>query len=103
MIKCILPDNPALIPLLTEALSRKINTQWPEAQLTLRSHDNYWKYEHTQYVIYNLSSITQIYVHELIKIFLVKWEYSENMVHDVDTHKRYNLEEADWNKNLYAQ
>ena len=33
MIKCILPDNPGLIPLLTEALFRKINTQWPDAQL----------------------------------------------------------------------
>ena len=85
--------------LLLQKISELVAQHYPQTTVSLEYYGDYWKWENTKEITYGVSNITPIHVYDFIKIFPVRWEYSENMVHDVDTHNRYKLEEADWSKN----
>lgn len=99
MIYCITSNDAHIKDLLLQKISDIVAQHYPNAIVSLEYYGDYWKWEGAKEITYGVSHITPIHVYEFIKIFPVKWEYSENMVHNVDFNKIYNLEEADWSKN----
>lgn len=102
MIRCI-ALNTIDVERLRIKLKKVIHLSYPNAQVTLKTNDPYWKYPEENEIIYNISYGEFILVVNLIKLFHIAWYYSESDVFDIDIQKTVHQETAIWNKNCYPE
>jgi hypothetical protein len=103
MICCIVKDELEISKNLLIALEKRISFHMPEAIISLRREEKYWKYENSREIIYGISAKKIIFVKDIINLFDISWEYSNIEAYNGDTETIEEQEEAIWNKNVYPQ
>jgi len=101
MIYCIAPNDNETISQLLEKLEEKTKENFPNAQITLKNSEIYWKFPECKKLIYNISNDYIISPSEFTDLFNISWEFSSGMVHDINTNKKYYEESFIWNKSCH--
>ena len=87
MIKCITP-NAINVNELAYKLENYIKKYFPQAIISLKTNESYWKYPECNKIIYQLFNNQSITVTEFIEHLFLSWH-----------HKKFNVEEdAVWSK-----
>ena len=98
MIQCITIGNADMAKPLLKELSIIIHTYFPRARMLIYTNTPYWKQDGKQKIIINVRNMSPIYVHDLIKLFPITWDYSSGPVHAVEQGKNIDDESAVWSK-----
>ena len=69
MVRCIFPKNDQTLYSLELALKKITEKKWPNAEIYLKFHMTYWKYEDTYEAGYHIADNEMIAVHEFIQLF----------------------------------
>lgn len=101
MIKCIISDNDTIQNNFSKKLGMSLKTYWPLIEIELKRAEKYWKDETERVLIYNVSYVDHLSIHDFISHFNIHWEYISSYVNDVIKHQTVTKEEAIWSKLCY--
>jgi hypothetical protein len=102
MIRCIALNTIDMGNLFL-SLQKDIKKHFNNAEITLVSNKQYWKYPECNDIVYNLSNDEFIKVSDFIKLFLVSWACKERYLYSVDLNRQVWAEDAIWSKNCYPE
>lgn len=103
MVQCIYSSNQDISTQIQHILESMIKRNWSHAQISLKSHTDYWKNKEEKKITYAVTNITEISVKEIIGLFNLTWHYTSGMVTDFYSHKSFTEESAVWSKTSSPQ